>query len=58
MTPKRTPPQISQQPFTTITSGYAILDKTVGTSKKGNSAYLYLPLDFAGKQVRVILLEH
>ena len=57
MTPKRTPPQISTAPFTTITQGYAVLDKRVGTSTKGNSAYLYLPTAFAGQQVRIILLE-
>jgi putative transposon-encoded protein len=56
MTTKKQP-QISTQPFTAITQGYAVLDKTVGTSTKGNSAYLYLPKSFAGKQVRIILLE-
>jgi putative transposon-encoded protein len=49
--------EVSNQPFTTITQGYAVLDKTVGTSTKGNSAYLYLPKAFAGHQVRIILME-
>ena len=52
-----TQPNISNSPFTTITQGYAVIDKTVGTSKKGNSAYLYLPLELAGKKVRIILME-
>lgn len=35
--------------------GYEMIEKRVG--KSGNSAYLYLPVKWAGKKVKVILLE-
>lgn len=37
--------------------GTDYLEKTVKAQPKGSSAYIYLPLDWSGKKVAIVLLE-
>lgn len=37
--------------------GTDYLEKTAKSQPKGSSAYIYLPLEWSGKKVAVVLLE-
>jgi putative transposon-encoded protein len=44
-----------KEPREITIKGYELIERRI--AKSGNSAYLYLPVKYAGKKVAVVLLE-